>query len=392
MDSVKKAVIAAVDPLAPRWIELSDKIHANPETNFKEYKASKWLTDAARELGCSVELGVGGIDTAFTATYDSGKPGPAVGVIVEYDALEGLGHACAHNTKGPGALLGLEAFIKAAPDFRGKIVVFGCPAEEGGGGKVIMAENNVFDNVDVCLEFGTSSEWGTGPRRFARQRLLLTARGKSAHAALRNLKSINAFDALLYVLENFRYLRKTLGDDGLINAVMLDGGKAPSVIPDLAVVNMEVRALKRSIMDKYVDLVERVVSIAADASGAKIDIKKSSVYADAVKCPSLANLIMDNFKEFGLEDPQWLLDEDALGSSDVGNVSHIVPTETINIGLGKGLVAHTAEYREASGGEPGHRVVVDGAKVLDMCLADLLVHDGSEFLARVKAEFDAAEK
>ena len=83
MDSVKKAVIAAVDPLAPRWIELSDKIHANPETNFKEYKASKWLTDAARELGCSVELGVGGIDTAFTAAYDSGKPGPAVGVIVE---------------------------------------------------------------------------------------------------------------------------------------------------------------------------------------------------------------------------------------------------------------------------------------------------------------------
>lgn len=392
MDSVKKAVIAAVDPLAPRWIKLSDKIHANPETNFKEYKASKWLTDAARELGCDVQLGVAGIDTAFTATYDSGKPGPAVGVIVEYDALEGLGHACAHNTKGPGALLGLEAFIKAVPDFNGKIVIFGCPAEEGGGGKVIMAEKGVFDNVDVCLEFGTSSDWGTGPRRFARQGLLLTARGKSAHAALRHLKSINAFDALLYVLENFRYLRKTLGDDGLINAVMLEGGKSSSVIPDLSIVKMEVRALRRSIMEKYVDLVERVVSIAADASGAKIDIEKSSVYADAVKCPSLAQLIMENFKEFGLEDAQWLLDEDALGSSDVGNVSHIVPTETINVGLGKGLMAHTVEYREASGGEPGHRVVVDGAKVLDLCLVDLLVYDSSKFFCKLKAEFDAAEK
>lgn len=392
MDSVKRAVVEAVEPLAPRWIELSDRIHANPETNYKEIKASAWLTNAARELGCTVERGVAGIETAFTATFDSGKPGPAVGVIIEYDALEHLGHACGHNTKGPGALLGLEAFIKAAIDFRGKIVVFGCPAEEGGGGKVIMAEKGVFDDVDVCLEFGTSAEWGTGPRRYARQGLVLTARGKSAHAAVRHIKTYNAFDALLYVLESFRYLRTTLGSEGLINAVMVEGGNSPSVIPDIAVVKMEVRAIRRSIMYKYVDLVESIVGIASEASGVKIDIEKSLIYEDAVKCPSLTKLVMDNLREFGLEDALWLLDVGPLGSTDVGNVSHIVPTETLNVGLGKGLVAHTPEYREASGGEPGHKVVVDGAKVLGMCLVDLLVHDSREMLAAAKAEFASAEK
>lgn len=390
MDSVKKSVLAAVDPIAPRWIALSEKIHANPETNYEEVKACGWLTEAASALGFSVEVGVADIPTAFIATYDSGKPGPAVGIIAEYDALEGLGHACAHNTKGPAGLCGAEAFIKTCPDFRGKILILGCPAEEGGGAKVFMTERGVFDGLDVVLEVGVAPEWGVGTRRFSRQGLILTARGKSAHAGMKHLKSINALDPLLFVLESLRYLTKTLGDDGLITSVVRNGGISASVIPDLAAVQVEVRAEKRHIMEKYVDLVERLAVVAADASGAKIDIEKSLVYADAIKCRSLADMVMKNVQDFGVG-AEWLFDSYPIGSTDAGNISHIVPLETFNVAIGSGILPHTVEYREAAGGEPGRQIVINGAKIVGMCLVDLLVHDSEDLLKKIKAEFDVAK-
>ena len=389
MEDLKRAAVEAVEPLAPYWFELSDRIHANPEFNFNEYKASKWLCEAFEKLGFTAELGAGGIDTAFTAVLDSKKPGPSVGIIIEYDAIEGLGHACAHNTKGPAVLCGIEAFLKTCPDFRGKIIAFGCPAEEGGGGKIIMTEAGVFKAADVCLELGVGPDFGTGSKVLARQGLTLTSIGKSAHAGLRHLPSINALDSLLFVLGSLDYLRKHLGTQGIINAIIEDGGKNPAVIPGRAVVQMEVRATKKAILEKYVDAIERLVHISQSVSGARIDVKKSLTYLDYVKCPSLATMVMNNFRELGIE-AEWLLDMEPRGSSDVGNVSHTVPTETIYIGLQHGLVPHTPEYREAAGGEPGHRAIVNGGKMLAMCLIDLLVHDSDELLQRARHEFESA--
>lgn len=374
--------------MLPRWTALSDKIHANPETNFKEFKACKWLTEEFRSLGFRVETGVGGIETAFKAVYDSGKPGPTVGVIIEYDALEGLGHACAHNCKGPAALCAVNAFLNTCEDFRGKIIVYGCPAEEGGGGKVIMADAGVFNDSDVCFNVGVAPGYQAGIRLYASQGLTVTFKGRAGHAGMTGIKSINALDPLVYTLQNLDYLRKYLGEDGLIHAVISSGGISPAVIPDLVEASIRVRAVTPEILYDYVSHVEALVRLAAEISCAQVQLEKSLVYLDYVKCPSLTGLIMDNFRELGIN-ATCLLDKKPRGSSDVGNVSRVVPTDTIHCGLGEGLSPHTVGYREAAGGEAGHNLIKASAKVLSGCIADLLTKNSSQLLARIKAEFRA---
>lgn len=381
-----RAAWQRAEAVSPRWIELSDRIHANPETSFEEFKASSWLSEAFAGLGFSVETGVGGIRTAFRATLDSGKKGPSVGIIVEYDALEGLGHACAHNTKGPAVLCGVEAFLKEAPGFSGRIIVYGCPAEESGGGKVLMTEAGVFSGSDLCLELGVAADFGTGPRFWASQGMEINFKGVSGHAGLKHGRAVNALEPLLFVLGNLGYLRANLGDRGLLHAVVTSGGMSPGVVPDMTQALVRVRTLTPRLTEKYVGYIKSLADLAGEVSGATVAVSTDLLYSDYVKCPSLTRLIFDNFKEMGIE-ADWLLDMAPRGSSDVGNVSHVVPTETIYVGLGHGLAAHTPAYREAAGGEPGHKVVVCGGKILASCLLDLLTRDSEALLAEVREEF-----
>lgn len=375
---------------AAHWVELSDRIHANPETNFKEFKASGWLADELRTLGFEVETGVGGIATAFRATLDSGTPGPSVGFIMEYDALEGMGHACGHNTKGPATLCGIETFRKNCGRFRGRIVVFGCPAEEGGGGKVIMAAAGVFDSVDLCLEPTVSSDFTTGVRRLAVQPLSITFTGKTAHAALKEAKGINALDALLFVWNGLEYLRRVLGERGVIHGVIAEGGTVPAAVPDRAVTRLHVRATDVATVREYVSHIEDLSQLAARMSGAGVMVEKGLAYLDYIKCPTLTGLVIRNFEELGIS-PRVLLGEEPRGASDTANVSHIVPCETMAMSLGKGLLPHTTEYCLAAGGEPGHQAVRTGGKMVAACLVDLLVGDNDELLAKIKDEFRFAK-
>jgi amidohydrolase len=383
---VRKAIWQRAEQVSPRWIKLSDKIHANPETSFEEFKASTWLSEAFAGLGFSVETGVGGISTAFRATFDGGKPGPIVGVLIEYDALKDLGHACAHNTKGPAALCGLEAFLREVPGFSGRIIVYGCPAEESGGGKVLMTEAGVFSDSDLCLELGVAADFGTGARFWASQGMEISFRGVSGHAGLKHGNAVNAVEPLLFVLGNLDYLRARLGDKGLLHAVITSGGTSPGVVPERAQALIRVRTRTPRLTESYVAHVKALANLAAEVSGASVATKTDLLYSDYVKCPSLTQLIFNNFREMGIE-ADWLLDFTPRGSSDVGNVSHVVPTETIYVGLGHGLAAHTPAYREAAGGEPGHNVVINGGKILASCLLDLLTGDSGALLAKVREEF-----
>lgn len=392
MNSLRQKMIEAVSEVVPTWIELSDRIHANPEYNYQEFKASRWLCEEFAKLGFSAELGVGSVETAFRAVYDSGRPGPSVGIIIEYDALEGLGHACAHNTKGPAVLCACNVLLRVLADkINGKIVAYGCPAEEGGGGKVRMVDGGLFRDLDLCLELGVGPTFSSGLRVYACQGLEITFTGRAAHAGYRNNNGINALEALLFVLGNIGYLRERLGERGLIHAVVLEGGKVPGSVPNRARAKMNVRSLTGDLAVEYAGYIETLCKVAAGASGAKVDVNKGLVYQDYIKCPTLTHWVMDRIKESGF-DPEFRLAHPRGGSTDVGNVSQIVPTETIGIGIGKHLTAHTDEYRIASGGEPGHSAVINGGKVLAACLFDLLATDSSELVNKAKSEFEEAKK
>jgi metal-dependent amidase/aminoacylase/carboxypeptidase family protein len=243
-----------------------------------------------------------------------------------------------------------------------------------------MGTAGVFDSVDVCLELACGPTFATGLKFFASQGVSLVLRGQAGHSGIRHLRGINAVDAMMFVAGSLDYLRANIGERGIVNFTIKESRSA------LAAGRVGIRATTTDLAAAYVGHVKRLAELARDVSGARLEVKDEIGYRENVKCPSLAHMIMNNFQVLGF-DAEWHLDKEPQGSSDVGDVSHRVPTESIRIGLGQGLVPHTDAYREAAGGEPGHRVVVNGGKALCACLVDLLVYDSSGLVERARAEF-----
>ena len=156
IEAKKTAVRKAIDGLRPQLIDLAEKIHQNPETKFEEVKAAQWLFSAAADAGFKVEKPVGGLETAFRAAHAGSKDGPVVAFLAEYDALPKIGHACGHNLIGTASLGAALGLAKGIEEFPGTIQLIGTPGEEGGGGKVILAEAGVFDGVDAAMMFHPS--------------------------------------------------------------------------------------------------------------------------------------------------------------------------------------------------------------------------------------------
>src|SRR5690625_53164 len=147
----KQSIMAAVDAIDEDLRKLALKIHANPELGYEEYKASAWLSETLEKAGFAVERGVADLETAFVATWEGEEDGPTIGIIAEYDALPGLGHACGHNLIGTSSVGAAIALKEAVPHLKGTIKVIGTPAEEGLGGKVLMVERGIFKDVDVAM-------------------------------------------------------------------------------------------------------------------------------------------------------------------------------------------------------------------------------------------------
>jgi amidohydrolase len=224
---IKATVQEAIDELQPELIDLAERIHRHPETKFEEYKASQWLSEAAGAAGFRVEKPIGGLETAFRASYSGSAEGPTIALLAEYDALPKLGHACGHNLIGTaslGAALGLQAVMDKLP---GSIQLIGTPGEEGGGGKVILAEAGVFDDVDVAMMFHPGRQTVLWKHALARRKLFIEFFGKSAHAAASPEKGINALDATIQTFQNINALRQHIEDSARIHGIIPHGGDAP---------------------------------------------------------------------------------------------------------------------------------------------------------------------
>ena len=228
----KAAVQEAIDKLQPQLINLSLQIHRHPEIRFEEFKASQWLAEAVREAGFQIEKPIGGLETAFRATYSGTGAGPTIAFLAEYDALPKIGHACGHNLIGTaslGAALGMRAVMSDIP---GCIQLIGTPGEEGGGGKVILTEAGVFDDVDVAMMFHPSRQTVLWTHALARRKLLIRFFGKSAHSASSPDKGINALDATIQTFQSINALRQHIRDSARIHGIITVGGEAPNVVPD----------------------------------------------------------------------------------------------------------------------------------------------------------------
>ncbi|MBI1885575.1 MAG: M20 family metallopeptidase [Chloroflexi bacterium] len=385
--SLKAKVAAEIDRRRDELIALSLKLHASPEVAFQEEKAAAWLSDFLEANGFSVERGICQIPTAFRATYGSGKP--RIAFLAEYDALPGIGHGCGHNVIGTAsAAAGIVA--KAVADEKGgTVLVIGTPAEEAAGGKVYMAARGAFDDLDCAMLVHPGNRDSATSYALACIELDVEYFGKAAHAAARPEAGVNALDAMLIGFQGVGLLRQQLRDSARVHGIITDGGQAVNVIPHHTAASL----LLRAEADDYLEVVrEKVLACfqaGAEAAGCRLEYRwgEESRYKAMRTNRALAEAFKSNLESLGrrVVDPE---SRRSMGSTDMGNVSAIVPAIHPTVAIAPpDIPIHTEEFREMAASEAGHQGLLDAAKAMAMTAADLF--SDPKLLKKAWQEFKA---
>jgi len=384
--ALKARVAACVDAERAALLALSARIHAHPELCFDERRAAEWLCEYLDSRGLTVERGAYGLPTAFAARAGSGRP--RLAVLCEYDALPGIGHACGHNiiaAAGAGAGAALAAVVT---ETGGSVVVLGTPAEEGGGGKVMMAREGAFADVDAAMMIHPASLELIGMNVLAISAVEVEYRGRAAHAAASPHAGINALDALVTAYQSIAQLRQHIRPSERIHGIITDGGQKPNIVPAHAAGLFYVRAANERHLGKLKQRVDACFHAGALASGAEMSTRVvGEDYSDMWTNPAMAAAYQANLEGLGrtiTTAPAALIS----GSTDMGNVSKLVPSIHPMIGIAPPRVAlHTEEFARWAASPDGDRGVLDGAKALALTGVDILCNP--PLLQAMRAAFDA---
>jgi amidohydrolase len=387
LDTLKQRVIREVDIRREELIRTSDTIHANPEVAFEEVESAALLCDVLEGNGFDVVRGAGGLETAFVATLHGREGGPTIALLAEYDALPGLGHACGHNLIGTAAVGAGLAIKEILPDLAGTIQIIGTPAEEGGGGKAYLVDAGVFAEVDAAMMVHPSNRNMTRRRSLTSYKVSIEFFGKAAHAAAKPDEGINALEAMILTYNGINALRQHLRDDARVHGVITHGGEAPNIVPDYTAASFYIRALDTPYCSEVLEKVKACAEGAARATGARLQFGEYAPRYDAIwPNPKLADLAEANMAVLGIKvkapDP-----DERMGSSDMGNVSQVVPALHPYIAIGpEELGGHTIEFRVAAASPVGHEGMVNAAKLMAMTAVDLLAVPAN--LVEVKQAFE----
>jgi amidohydrolase len=388
MSTIKDHIGQAVDRLADDLERLSHTIHAHPELAYQEVKAAGWLSDFLAGQGFAVERGVAGVETAFRATLQTGQ-GPTLAILCEYDALPAIGHACGHNviaTAGAGAGAALAAVRDQLPP--GRIEVIGTPAEEGGGGKVRLIQGGVFRQVDAAMMIHGFDRWILHQDLLGIVRVGFEFTGKAAHASADPWEGVNALDAVIQTFNNVSMLRQQVRPDARIHGIVTQGGAAPNIIPEAAACIFYVRAPR---LDELWRLRQRVVACAegaARATGCSLKVVDfEAAYEPLKRNDTLLGLFRANMAPVGaVESPPI---PDRLGSSDIGNVSQVIPAIQPYVQIAPtGTPIHSRAFEAAAVTPQARQGLCQAAKIMAMTAYDLLADPG--LVKQARAEFDAA--
>ncbi|MDR9391427.1 MAG: M20 family metallopeptidase [Trueperaceae bacterium] len=383
---VRAEVWDAVDRRSQDLVALSHRIHAHPEIRFEEHRASAWLTDALEREGFEVQRPAGGLETAFVARKrGGGGDGPTVAILCEYDALEGLGHACGHNviaTIGLGGGLALGASMDQLP---GELRVIGCPGEEGGGGKAYLVEAGVFDDVDAAMMIHPLAEDRQGGPSLARVGWDVTFTGEPAHAAMAPHLGVNALDAVRLAFSGLDAMRQQVTSDVRLHGIVREGGDAANIIPERASMRLLVRCADRGyLFDSLVPRARNVLEGAALMTGCDVEVNEiGPAYENMIPNRALAERYAEHARSLG-RSPAAIDADDYGGSTDMGNVSQRLPALHAYIAIDDEAKPHTAPFEIAAASPRGDAAVVDGAKLLAALAADVLTDP--DLLARARAE------
>lgn len=383
-----------VDSDAGELLELSAAIHASPEVRFAEHAASGLLRDSLARHGFEVTAGIAGLPTAFRAEQRIGTgDGPAIAVFCEYDALPGLGHGCGHNiiaAAGLGASLAAARWAaRPGTEAAGTLIVLGSPGEEGGGGKVYLIEHGHLAGVDAAVMIHPAGYDAVSRMSLGRVSLEARFTGRASHAAAAPEFGRNALDAATVLLVAIGLLRQQLRADSRVHAIITRGGDSVNIIPSAATVRIFIRSPDSGYLrGRLFEAVRDCVHGAALATGTTAELDEvAPAYQPVQSNPVLADLAQRAFGAAGRPlDPESSLGN--AGSTDMGNVSHVVPALHPYIQVTPGTPLHTADFVSAAGSADGGRAVLDGATVVGTMVAALLSRPA--LTAAARAAFDAA--
>lgn len=376
--------------LRPELLELSHAIHDNPELRFEEFQASEMLTKYLKNMGFSVTVGIGGMPTAFRAEKQFGDGGPTIGVFCEYDALPDIGHACGHNiiaTAGAGAGVAACSWLEKNGPHNGKVVVVGSPGEEGGGGKVYLINAGELDEFDAMVMVHPSGYNAVDRPNLGRMSLEFSFTGKPSHAAAAPDLGVNALDGATLMLVAVGLLRQQLRPDSRVHAIIVDGGQSVNIIPERAKVKLFIRSADSEYLrERMLKAVTDCANGSAMATGSQVTIEEvAPAYQPIITNPILSELLQYAFESVGRNIDPLPNKPTSAGSTDMGNVSRVVPSVHGYICVAPGLAIHTHDFEEAAGLEAGEAATVDGAAALAAVIASLVTHP--ELVKDAKAAF-----
>ena len=385
MEELKLIASSIIDTSAEELRRLSEQIWENPELSLKEYKAHDLLTDFFEKKGFEVDRSYTGISTAFRAVFGSKKPNLCI--ICEYDALPEIGHACGHNLiaeAGAAAALGLKTVLESSIAPIGMVTVMGTPAEEGDGGKVTLINNGAFKSIDVAMMVHPHVASNIRPQYNGVREFEFTFTGKAAHAAAFPWEGVNALDAAVMAYNSMSVLRQQMKPLCRIHAVIIEGGIKPNIIPERSLVCCYVRAPTEYELNSLTQRVIKCFEAAATATSCQLKTEETAnVFLDIQHNVVLAETFAKNFRSLGVQFGDVV---DNSSSTDMGNVSYIVPSIHPCYAIGSGEVNHSKEFTQVANTPESHAKTLVAAKAMVHTCVDILTTDG--LLERIRESFE----
>ncbi|MFA3837789.1 M20 family metallopeptidase [Streptomyces aureus] len=357
-------------------VELSHLIHAHPELGFEEVRASAWISEQLSAAGFDVEHGCYGLPTAIRAAVGSGPL--RIAICAEYDALPDIGHACGHNIIAAAAVGAGRGLAGLADDLGLTVTVLGTPAEEGGGGKVLMLERGAFDEVDAAMMVHPAAVEMAAMPGSAVSMFDVSYRGTPAHAGAYPERGVNAADAMTVAQVAVGLLRQQTTSADRIQGIVTEAGTAPNVIPDASRGRWIVRSDTLGALAPLKARVQRCFEAGALATGCELSTDPVGPdYADMRPDRGMLALYRANAEALGRTFPDLPGGGVVGAATDMGNVSHVVPTIHPMLGLDCApAVNHQPEFTAACVTTAADRAVLDGALAMAWTAADLAAATG----------------
>ncbi|MGZ6295703.1 MAG: M20 family metallopeptidase [Candidatus Limnocylindrales bacterium] len=348
LGQTKRRLAEAVLRQREEILALSHAIHADPEPAFEEHRAAARIAAVIARHGFAVEYPAGSLATAVCGRLAGGRgsDGPRVGVLAEYDALPGLGHGCGHNTMAASGVGAAIALASIAPELRGEIVFLGTPAEERGSGKQFMLDDGLFAGLDAALLYHPCDRNHVESRALASEDVEVTFTGLQAHAASDPWQGRNALDALVLLFASIGLWRQQLRPETRVHGIVLEGGTAANIIPDRAVGRFMLRSPDQAYFAQLRERFREMVQAAAQATGCSGEAVFSGGSATLRVNQTLAACFRANMATYGVADEG---PDPFPGSTDMGNVSHVLPTIHPELAICEpGVPAHSVRFRDAA--------------------------------------------